>query len=88
MSDFERPPSRGHNPRHARAVANSLRLAGEAAARGDYADAVAWIDTVIAIGERLPADVHESRLTWLREMTASQTSAAYVDGHKRRRSPK
>lgn len=85
MTDFQRPPNDNHNPRHARAVANSLQLADEAASRGDYAEAVAWVDTVIAIGERLPPDVHQSRQAWLRQMADGQPEAGSVDGSKRRR---
>lgn len=85
MGRSRHPPDDDHDPRHARAVANSLRLAGEAAARGDYADAVAWVDTVTAIGEPLSPDVQKDRLAWLREMSVEQASAREVGERRSRR---
>src|SRR5271165_5459940 len=42
--------------RHEAAVANTLRWADDAAARGDHADAVSWVETVLAIGDELPEE--------------------------------
>jgi hypothetical protein len=57
-----------YDPRHAKAVANSLRLATEAADRGDYVDALAWVDAVQAIGEHLPPELETRRSVWLAEL--------------------
>ncbi len=40
--------------KHAQAVANSLGEADQAADRGQYADALGWLQTLRAIGEELP----------------------------------
>jgi hypothetical protein len=50
--------------RHLAAVARSLRWAQESAERGDYADALAWIQTVEAIGEQLPPSYQTKREAW------------------------
>ena len=46
--------------KHLAAVANTLQWADEAAERGDHFDAVAWLETLEAIGDQLP-EVYESR---------------------------
>lgn len=52
--------------RHERAVANTLRLADRAAADGEYVEALAWLDTLDAIGTRLPAAYAAKRPVWAR----------------------
>jgi len=49
---------------HAQAVSNSLRLADEAAARGDYLDALSWLYALEAIGERLPVEYQRKHTAW------------------------
>ena len=46
--------------KHLAAVARTLQWADESAERGDYFDALAWLDTVEAIGDALP-EVYEIR---------------------------
>jgi len=46
--------------KHLAAVASTLQWADEAAERGDHFDAVAWLETLEAIGEQLP-EVYENR---------------------------
>jgi hypothetical protein len=46
--------------KHLAAVARTLQWADEAAERGDYLDAVLWLETLEAIGDQLP-EVYESR---------------------------
>ena len=50
--------------RHTVAVKNSFRLAQESADRGDYVDALGWINVLEAIGEQIPADVEARRRAW------------------------
>jgi hypothetical protein len=50
--------------KHAAAVASTLRFAVDAAAGGDYADALAWLATVEAIGDVLPQEYEARRATW------------------------
>lgn len=70
-------PTKADNqdPRHEKAVANSLRLAVEAAERGDFVEALAWVDTVQAIGDELPPDMQASRSAWLEHLRQG-------DGHR------
>ena len=46
--------------KHLVAVARTLQWADEAAERGDHFDALAWLETLEAIGDQLP-EVYESR---------------------------
>jgi hypothetical protein len=50
--------------RHRAAVANTLSMADDAAARGDYRAALEWLATVEAIGDALPADYRSKRTAW------------------------
>lgn len=52
--------------RHERAVANSLRAADNAAERGDYADALAWLAVIEGIGDTLPDSYQVKREIWKR----------------------
>lgn len=55
-------PSAGE--RHRCAVANTLRLADDAADAGDYHDALAWLTTLEAIGEPVPAEYRAKQRAW------------------------
>jgi hypothetical protein len=57
--------------RHQAAVARTLAWADEAAARGDFADALAWLNTLTAIGEPLPARYLLKREDWLGRVQAA-----------------
>jgi hypothetical protein len=50
--------------RHERAVARTLEFAEEAASRGDFSEALAWLETLDAIGRRLPSEYASKRLEW------------------------
>ena len=56
---------------HRAAVANTLTWAEESAARGDYANALAWLSVLDAIGETLPDEYETKRIDW-REARAEQ----------------
>ena len=51
--------------RHLAAVARSFGWAEEAAARGDYADALSWVGVVEAIGDLIPIEYQTKREAWL-----------------------
>jgi hypothetical protein len=51
--------------RHLAAVARSFGWAEEAAARGDYADALSWVGAVEAIGDLIPIEYQTKRRAWL-----------------------
>jgi hypothetical protein len=51
--------------RHLAAVARSFGWAEEAAARGDYADALSWVGVVEAIGDLIPIEYQTKRRAWL-----------------------
>ncbi len=55
--------SRG-DKKHEAAVAATLAWADEAAARGDYADALGWLATVEAVGDTLTNAYHAKQRTW------------------------
>ena len=49
---------------HRRAVARSLRWAEESAARGDHAEAIAWLQAVEDTGEQLQSEYEVKRRNW------------------------
>ena len=51
--------------RHLAAVTRSLRWAQESAERGDYPDALAWVQVVEATGSQLPPGFQDKRRAWL-----------------------
>ena len=63
--------------KHLAAVARTLQWADESAERGDYFDALAWLDTVKAIGDELP-EVYETR----RDSWSAQLGASLADRTK------
>jgi hypothetical protein len=58
--------------RHLAAVARSLGWALEAAARGDYADALGWVGVVEAIGDPIPHEYEVNRQAWLGALAANR----------------
>jgi hypothetical protein len=52
--------------RHARAVANTLGFAREAAAQGDFAGALEWLGVVEIVDGALPAGWELTRAVWRR----------------------
>ncbi|HZE06488.1 MAG TPA: hypothetical protein VE127_14760 [Solirubrobacteraceae bacterium] len=54
-----------HRRRHLEAVRRTLRWADEAAYRGDYREAVAWLETIAAIGDALPAPYQAKHRKWV-----------------------
>ena len=60
--------------KHLAAVASTLHWADEAAERGDHFDAVAWLETLEAIGDQLP-EVYESRRgTWSAQIARTRAT--------------
>lgn len=55
---------------HRVAVANTLSWAEESAARGDYGNALAWLNVLDAIREALPEEYEVKRLDWRRALVA------------------
>ena len=51
--------------RHRAAVARSFGWAEQAAARGDYADALSWVGVVEAIGDLIPIEYQTKRQAWV-----------------------
>lgn len=56
--------------RHEHAVANTLSWADQAAAEGEYARALAWLDALDAIGAPLPEAYEAKRPVWARAFAA------------------
>jgi len=55
----------GFEAEHAAIIGRTLRWADDAAARGDYAEAVRWIETVRAVGHDLSDEYKEKHASWL-----------------------
>jgi hypothetical protein len=60
----------GPDDKHRDAVRNTLKWADEAAGRSDYEGAIAWLDTITAIGDSLPSAYHTKRAAWQAALTA------------------
>jgi hypothetical protein len=60
--------------RHRAAVESSLQRAREAADRGDYADAIAWVQVVQATGEEIPHQDQLQYQTWRDALATTQGS--------------
>ena len=75
-----------HQPRHERAVANTLRSADAAAAYGDYAEAIFWLEMLEAIDEPLPKPYSAKRVAWSIALRADreQQDSQRPTGHLRR----
>jgi len=65
--------------RHQAAVVRSFGSAEQAAARGDYADALSWVQVVEAIGDPIPIEYQTKRRTWLSALAVSRASNAARD---------
>jgi hypothetical protein len=52
--------------KHDAAVLHTLSWADEAAVDHDYAGALAWLDVIEAIGDRLPKEHQRKRAIWAR----------------------
>ena len=63
--------ARREGAKHRAAVANTLQWADESAERGDHFDALAWLDTVEAIGDELPDVYQNRRNSWSAQLTRS-----------------
>ena len=64
MSTHPRAAFGSDRDRHLAAVARSLGWAQESAARGDYADALSWVQVVEAIGDPIPHEYETERRAW------------------------
>ena len=67
-------PGQAHD-RHQAAVARTLGWADDAAERRDFRDALAWLRTLEAIGETLPAPYQRKREAWTRAVGATDKAA-------------
>ena len=61
---------------HRAAVANTLREADAAASDGDLRAALSWLETVEAIGDRLPPVYADRRRAWRSELAARSRDRA------------
>jgi hypothetical protein len=70
--------------RHLAAVVGSFRSAEDAAARGDYVDALLWVDVIEAVGDAIPPEYQVKRDAWSAALTnqtgsdRSRRSARFV----------
>lgn len=70
IAELDRALADPSRSKHERAVANTLSLADSAASGGDYAEALAWLDTLGAIGDPLPELYAAKRANWAHEHRA------------------
>jgi hypothetical protein len=73
MGTQPRAATRGTHDRHLAAVARSLGWAQESAARGDYADALGWVQMVEAIGDLIPEEYEIKRRAWRDALAENRT---------------
>jgi hypothetical protein len=60
--------------KHLVAVARTLQWADEAAERGDHFDAVAWLETLEAIGDQLPEVYENRRAAWSAQLGGTRVT--------------
>jgi hypothetical protein len=60
--------------RHLAAVARTLQWADESAERGDHLDAIAWLSTLEAIGDKLPKVYEIRRHSWSAELARTRAT--------------
>jgi hypothetical protein len=73
MSTYQRAALGRDRDRHLAAVARSLGWAQESAARGDYADALGWVQMVEAIGDLIPEEYEIKRRAWRDALAENRT---------------
>ena len=85
--DQELPPASGSpaplggaREGRAQAGARTLRWADEAAARGELADAIGWLEVLRSRGVELPGDYGRKRAAWMRELRIQQATEASASG--------
>jgi hypothetical protein len=61
--------------KHLAAVARSLEWADEAAERGNYRDALGWLQAVEAAGDELPETYEAKRNAWLLTISAQRSGS-------------
>jgi hypothetical protein len=66
----------GPESRPNRAVARTLESADAAAARGDYADALAWLGSLDAIGHQLDPQYESRRARWRSELETGRVGCS------------
>jgi hypothetical protein len=70
-------PQRDASERHDAAVRQSVAWAEDAARRGDYAGALAWLATVEAIGDELSQALAARRRGWSVRMQSARVHAGH-----------
>ena len=60
--------------KHLAAVARTLQWADESAERGDHFDAIAWLETLEAIGDELPGVYEIRRDSWSAQLARTRTT--------------
>jgi hypothetical protein len=60
--------------KHLAAVASTLQWADDAAERGDHFDAVAWLETLEAIGDQLPEVYESRRCSWSAQIARTRAT--------------
>ena len=59
---------------HAAIIARTLAWADESAARGEYVEAVRWVETVRDMGHDLPSEYEANRDMWLSAIESDRRS--------------
>lgn len=65
---MDRPPDR-----HRAAVARTLQWADGCAARGEYADGLAWLAMIEKLGDTLPPEYEDKRQRWTASLGVRET---------------
>mgnify|MGYP001306989603 CR=1 FL=1 len=82
MSAVKPDRRNGRDARHMTAVATSLGWADDAAERGDHADALGWVEMVMALGDELPDEYNTKREAWLRTLLAEADAVSAARGER------
>ncbi len=72
LNSAGRNDARSRATKHAQAVTRTLEFAEEAAGRGDFTDALAWLQTIEAVDRRLPGQYETRREEWRLALAADR----------------
>ena len=79
MSDSGHEHPESFEAKHAAIIARTLGWADAAAERGDWREALRWVEKVRSLGQTLPAEYETKRQAWLQAVdrcgTASEQTA-------------
>lgn len=83
MSESGHEHTESFEAKHAAIIARTLRWADDAAERGNWREALRWVEKVRSLGQPLPADYEEKRQAWVEAVDRSAHAQTTPRQHRR-----